>query len=149
MIELQIEFHRMIDDLVALNKKFRDVYAERYFNEGINDVSWVRNFCTIKCCISRGAGKTEYIVQNAVEGDLIVVAMDKDKERLKAYLGGKDIRVVALHELERGFMRRSRKYKTIYVDEPDRVFVVKGQLEKLYFDTATGDKDQTYIFLGN
>lgn len=113
---------------------------------------FAREFCTVHLDVGRQVGKTTYIKERAVEGDVIISASMERK--LNAYRGAR-ADVFAPYHLDNPHFLMSRRGRHrpsfIYVDEPDQVQrLCQGQSLRIVYDAfASGQLDQTFVLLGH
>jgi hypothetical protein len=137
-------FHHMMDELVGLNKRRRELFPVRMPAPH----AYAMYHATVQGGIGRQCGKSEYILRRAQPDDLIIVPCEV---QLKHQFRDAPCRVITAGELHRRYTSRNRmppevRYSRIWVDEPYAVF---DQIDRheLYFQLAR-DTEQTFILLG-
>lgn len=146
IIEVKDKFVATIDNLLILNKEFRQVInpATRQI---ASPAEYAFEFCTVACDVGRRIGKSHYIQQHADDTSLVVVATER--HRLLVEARGFDVLTAEQVEADDfdDKVLGKKIYKTIFVDEPSLVFK-KIDRHDFYFKLARSGEDQTFILLG-
>ena len=135
-------FHKTIDNLVRLNTQNR-VVADRH-KRALSPNFWAMKFCTVRCDIGRGTGKTEYIKRRATKSDLVIVFNDEACSRIASEIS---CPIIIANQLERKIMRMENRFNTIFIDEPELIFREISQ-QRLYA-LLVYDYYHTFILLGS
>jgi len=142
--KLNKAFVKLIETSIETNKLCRKVYSE-YCSLKNNPVESAINFCTVNCNVGRGVGKTEYILNNAGPNDLIIVSEDRFKSKIKEKNNFATVLSVCDLQNRRASLTR---FVNFYIDEPHRIFRNKEMLYEFYCQSASEEREQTWIFLG-
>lgn len=136
------EFCKLADSLIELNKKRRSFFE----NDNIPIYHYTREYCTVKICIGRISGKTEYILRNIDKNDLLIVYNYATKSFLERQERLKDIRIMSVNELDSNLLY-SNRFNNIWVDNASYTMYGENRIDLLY-SKLSHSKDQTFIFLG-
>ena len=148
MPEIIKKHHELIDVMIDMNHLLRSMNRVKLAGEG--EISYAVQFCTIRCNIFRGIGKSQYIIDNVTEKDLVVVKEENMKRvfrsRFKTELDGK-IDIISAKKINAMAGRAGKSYEKIYVDEPIMCFDSRSMFE-FYGKFVNGKIQQTFILLG-
>lgn len=136
----QTLFFDTVDALVLANKQHRLKYDE--IKSNVSSSVFAREFLSVRADIGRRSGKNSYILARAKENDLIIsprrlmndcfVDAKAHKTFLPSFFIDEQV--------------KEMKFDTIFINEPKLVY------ENISIDTifslASGDINQTFIFLG-
>jgi hypothetical protein len=137
-------FVKLVDASIETNKLCREVYNE-YCSLKNDPIASAINFCTVNCNAGRGVGKTEYIINNAGPDDLILVSQDRFKSKIKER--NNFATVLSVCDLQNHRVPLTR-FVNFYIDEPHMIFRNKQMLYEFYCQSASEEREQTWIFLG-
>lgn len=136
------KFNRLVDSLISYNKDLRDSLPHTHYT-ALSNVSFTREFCTIRCNVGRRVGKSSYIERRAGINDLVIVPnQNLKKSGLATIITASEVKRIP--KTYRGRIRP--KYVNIYVDEP-RMCADYLSIEEMY-DILVCSKLQTFILLG-
>lgn len=137
-------FGGLVDSLVHLSWERRHALP-RTIREDLPPAIYAREYCSVACDIGRQTGKSEYIRRNAGKGCLVVVGTVAEKKPFS----GKDVPfdVSTAHDIMDNKEITIPAYKTIFVDEPARVFGIVP-IAVFYKLLALPETEQTFVLLG-
>ncbi|HBD93009.1 MAG TPA: hypothetical protein DC057_02425 [Spirochaetia bacterium] len=127
------DFFNVVDQLIELNKQNRNTTAKKYLDE----ISYLKQYCTIIVDIGRNVGKTTYIRSRAKENDLIIVSS------MFSIIGTKSHQEILYNQTS----FRNNGYETIYIDEPKRCFA-ELNFDEFLQRIVNSKLEQTIICLG-
>lgn len=137
------KFHQLIDELIILNYANRE--KDLFNAKSIDPVKYALYFCTVKCDIGRGSGKTEYIKNRATKNDLIITPFATSLEYFRDALC--DVLYANLEIIRNRTNNGNDVFDVIYVDESEAAFEKISKLE-LYMLLVKPNKKQTFVLLG-
>lgn len=146
--------HERLEVVIALHDAFhaasRALTANRRaairagHDKAESPAGWLRNFCTIRLRVGRGAGHSEVIARLSSPGDLILVANPLLLGRMRA-----QTRIASgeLRDLEHFSRRPDLRHGTIYVDDPT-ITLHGDRAMSLFYETAALMHAHTVVMLG-
>lgn len=144
--EIIKKHHELIDVMIDMNHLLRSM--NRVKLAGHDFLSYAIQYCTVRFNVFRGIGKSQYIVDNATEKDLIVVKDESMVKLFKSRIDGKKVDILSAVKIKAMGLRGCPKsYEKIYVDEPIMCFDSRSMFE-FYGKFVDGGIHQTFILLG-
>lgn len=145
--EIIKKHHELIDVMIDMNQLMRSM--NRVKLAGIDPIQYAVQFCTVRLNVFRGIGKTQYIVDNVTEKDVIIVKDDHAKKYMYSRLA-----IRPIIDIQSAAMIKNRtlgycgdSYEKIYVDDPIMCFDSRSMFE-FYGKFVDGGIQQTFILLG-
>jgi phage-related protein len=140
------EHHKLINVMIDMNHLLRGKNRVRLSGE--NEISYAVQFCTIRCNIFRGIGKSKYMIDNATKDDLIVVKDESIKKLFNSRLDGKKIDIISAEKIKSMQAHAGKNYVNIYIDEPGMCFNSRDLFEFYVKFVNPQSRNQTFILLG-
>jgi hypothetical protein len=134
---------KIIDLAIEENKRIRELNS--YWKQTCGKIEYFRNFCTIHIDIGRAVGKTQYIIDNAKENDVIIVSSYINKNLFFEKAKTENIFYQASDIIEKQF----DNIGFVYIDEP--ALFLKNQnytLWDVYALFYNVKSDMMFILLG-
>ena len=139
------QFGRAINAMIDANRTSRAAHPERH--EFVSVVEYLAESGTVRVGAGRQTGKSYYAASHAGVDDCIIVPNGEMGRSLCALSVPDGVICDVIHAddvLSRG---PTKRYSTIYIDEPEFVFRVVPR-RQLYAKLSI-DPDQTFVLLGN
>lgn len=137
-------YHFNITDMViAANTELRDSEKVRRIRKLSPDMSYVFNFCIVRCGLGRVTGKTAYINSRADENSLILISDIRHKKLYHEHMP----QVVTVEDINQGRMYGMHKPEIIYIEEPSMVFNGVSMYD-VFCKLVDYKKEQTFVLLG-
>ena len=133
MTPAQSAYPALIRMAIAMNRENRE--AHEHLRAGTHPMVWARDFCTVRVDVGHDIGA------NAQRGDLVIVPDARAAERSE-----RPYRTVTARDL-RIDGPRGERFSTIWVDEPNRCFMVP-QFDAAFYLLVHQDMNQTFVMLG-
>jgi len=131
-----------ITSVIDCNKSLRRV-GHINKDDYMGHIGFLTAVATVKVSQGRITGKSTYIINNAGEKDLVVIA----SERLKSIFLSCKAQVICENDVWNNVPIINEKvYENIYFD--DSSYIDRKAIEDVYVKTANENVFQTYIHLG-
>lgn len=140
------ETHAVLDVMVALNKALREKTKE---HKGFyNPKQYALELGSISFDLGRQSGKTHWIGERAIPGDLVLTINENFASHLRRTVLREGVEVFSVNSLKWKMMGKERKFLNVFVDEPSFAFRKHNIGKRDIIDILAVDYDQTFFFIG-
>ena len=141
-----VDFDILTRFAIKTNQANRGRYEKNIFN--CSPLLWLMEYCTVRIDVGRGVGKTEFIVGNLTDKDIVLVFNRNMKSIIQNRMNdGKEMRNVVNIQTFTPYNMRPLSPEYIFVDEPSLVFNCVKQEDIMRF-FVDANKYQTVVMLG-
>lgn len=135
---------RVVNAALDLNMSIRNDHMRQM----LGAAAYASTYCTVRIDCGRQTGKTDYIVNNATDQDLVIVGSPDARNWYRA----QGVNAYLLEQLPRLLRGKRVEIDRVFVDEPYTVFRGPTDRYALYSITAghpSIKNDITFILLGS
>ncbi len=141
-----VDFDILTRFALRVNQENRKLYE---WNRQIyGALLWLQEYCTIRVDVGRGVGKTEFIVVNLTDKDVVLVFNQNMKKLIQNRISsGRDMKNVINVQTFSPYNMNMNAPEYIFVDEPSLVFnnIRYEDIMRFFVDEK---KYQTVVMLG-